>query len=146
MRKRLLLAAAIAALAACGSGGGAATASPSQGGADAAAASYMRLVNGFWEDHVAATSGASQVCLGSGLGTPQLNPVLCKQRGEVMLQVQQKFADALAATSAPPRFAAPDRAIRMAMPATLADLKAMIADAGAGQAAAMAQAALQYIA
>lgn len=114
-------------------------------GDKAARQRYVELVNGFWSDHVTATSGAQTVCLGADVGTPSLNPGLCKERGKAMLVVQQRFADALAGTVAPAQFADADRAIRNAMPPSLADLEAMVSAAAAGNPQGMRQAGLKYI-
>lgn len=111
----------------------------------AATQRYVELVNGFWSDHVTATSGAQTVCIGADVGTSTLNPALCKERGTAMLEVQQRFADALAATVAPARFANADGAIRDAMTLTLADLQAMVAAATAGNPQAMRQSGLKYV-
>jgi hypothetical protein len=132
----------------CACGGTAANASATPS-ADSAAQRYVALVNGFWEDHVAATSGALQVCVGaaiSGTTSNAVNPRLCKARGEAMLAVQQRFADDLAGISAPARFAGPDQAIRTALPGTLADLKAMISASGAGNKSEIQADANRYIA
>src|SRR5882672_5405168 len=88
-----------AVLVAC-SGGAASTASPGTAAStpkvDPLTQKYLALVNGYWQDHVTATSGALQVCVGTGSGTQSVNQPLCQQRGVAMLAVQEKFLSDLA--------------------------------------------------
>jgi hypothetical protein len=121
----LVCVAAALAMTGCGSpAASSATVAPSPT-TDAQTRTYFDLVNGFWHDHVIATSGAQQVCVDA------VNPPLCKARGEAMLAVQQKFADDLTKIQAPAKFATEDKTIRLDLPVTLADLTAMVAAASA---------------
>jgi len=106
---------------------------------------YIDLVNGFWDDHVSATSGALQVCIGTGVGTQGVNPALCGQHGKAMLKVQEKFLSDLGSVTPPAEFAAEDQTFRAKLPRANADLNAMIAAGDGGSVAAVQDAANVYI-
>jgi len=112
---------------------------------DPSKSKYVALVNGFWDDHVTATSGALQVCIGLGSGTQGVNPPLCGRHGQAMLSVQAKFLSDLSTVAAPTEFAAEDRTFRTQLPTANADLKSMISAADGGNAVAIQNAANLYI-
>jgi hypothetical protein len=93
---------------------------------------YVDLANTYWDEHVTAEGNAAGVCLGTGAGTQGINPPLCRVRAIAMLAVQEKFLSDLDLTPAPAKFAADDRVFRTQLPKTVADLKAMISAADAG--------------
>jgi len=93
---------------------------------------YVDLANSYWDAHVTATGGAITVCLGTGTGTHGINPPLCRLHATAMLAVQEKFLSDLDLTPPPAKFAADDVVFRTQLPKTVADLKAMISAADAG--------------
>ena len=93
---------------------------------------YVDLANSYWDAHVTAEGGAAAVCLGTGVGTQGINPPLCRVRAIAMLAVQEKFLSDLDLTPPPAKFAADDVVFRTQLPKTVADLKAMISAADAG--------------
>jgi hypothetical protein len=111
-----------------------------------AAQKYIDLANGFWDDHVTATAGAELVCLGSGVGTHGINPALCKQHGDAMLAVQDKFLAALAPITPPPQFATEDKTFRSQLAIASGDLKTMLAACDAADLQAIQNAANTYVA
>jgi len=113
---------------------------------DSVTQNYLAVVNGFWQDHVIATSGALQVCVGTGTGTERVNAPLCRQRGAAMLAAQEKFFGDLVDTPAPAKLANEDRTFHERLPQTIADLKAMISASEMGNKEAIQMAANAYIA
>ena len=93
---------------------------------------YVDLANSYWDAHVTAEGGAAAVCLGTGVGTQGISPPLCRVRAIAMLAVQEKFLSDLDLTPPPVKFAADDVVFRTQLPKTVADLKAMISAADAG--------------
>jgi hypothetical protein len=110
---------------------------------DSLARSYVALVHNYWIQYKASEGNVSlftRVCWGNpsavgpgDAGDPSVvDPPRCREIAAAILPAHESFLSNLDSTPAPARFAADDQVLRSQLPKAIADVKAMMAAAGAG--------------
>ncbi len=128
--------------AACGSPHSSSQASPTVTNSptpDAVTQAYIDLVRKYHDRYVTARGDGYQYCV------VELDAPNCQARGVAMITVWDSFLNDLDSTPVPPKFAADVKIIHNQLPKGIADLKAMVEAAAAGDKTAMLRAADTYI-
>lgn len=122
---------------------------------DAATQKYVALIRSYWagiqdaDQFVNGSNLAAKVCHGDSPNAPTnlqlIDPAMCRERAVAILANQEKFLGDLAATPAPPRFAADDAAFRTQVPKAISDAKAMISACGTGNKQTIFEATSAYV-
>lgn len=137
---------------ACGPSSPAAEVSPSP----SATQRYVSLAHNYWIQYKAAEGDVSLFAK-AGWGNPSpsgpgdagdpgvVDPPRCREIAAAILAAHESFFSNLESTPAPPKFAADDQVLRTQLPKAIADVKAMIAAAAAGNREAVIQFMTAYV-
>jgi hypothetical protein len=122
---------------------------------DAATQKYVALIRSYWagiqeaDQFMNGFNLAAKVCHGDSPSAPsdlqRIDPAMCRERAVAILANQEEFLGDLAATPAPPRFAADDAAFRTQVPKAISDAKAMISACGTGNKQTIFDATTAYV-